>query len=247
MTDSGWTRESTHGWRIAHGRGPNVAARWVQARTDALIVPRGEGIAFQWKHRAASDRRIDPATTNVHDIFVLTSDYDFRVRAWLSANGTEADFPVAPTELDLRIAFREFEQFRMFSDQIVWRPVRYKTLFGRGASDELRAQFKVVKLPGTSMSDGEVRSRVVRAMDTFFSVDRWDFGETFYFTELAAYVHQQLAGVIGSFVIVPLDAEASFGDGFEVRCRPDELFLSTARIEDVTIIGANTPRVLRMR
>jgi hypothetical protein len=104
-----------------------------------------------------------------------------------------------------------------------------------------------VKLPNTTVADGEIKSRVIRAVNQFFDVTRWDFGETFYFTELAAFVHQQLAGVIGSFVIVPQDEEASFGDVFEVTAAPDEMFISTAQVTDVEIISSNTSGNLRIR
>ena len=36
-----------------------------------------------------------------------------------------------------------------------------------------------------------------------FSLENWDFGETFYFSELSAYVMNQLAPDLTTFVIVP--------------------------------------------
>lgn len=244
MTETGWER--VHGrYRHALGRGANVAAEWIAASGET-VPPRDLPILFHWKHFTSADRRIDPAMTNIIDVFVLSREYDYVVRQWL-ANGADADaVPAPPSELDLRMAFGEFEQYKMFSDQIVWRPVRYKFLFGATALPELRAQFKVVKLPSTAMSDGEIKSRVVRAINQYFSASLWDFGETFYYTELAAYLHQQLASIIASVVIVPTYDSGHFGNGFEVRSRSDELFLSTASVQDVVIIDSNTPDNLRM-
>jgi len=204
-------------------------------------------ILFQWKHFASNDHRIDPARTNVHDLFVLTSEYDYLTRLWIKAGADPADLPVPPTELDLRLAFEQFEEFRMFSDQIVWRPAKYKFLFGNGADDQLKAKFKVVKVANSTLSDGEISSQVIRAINNYFSVNMWDFGETFYFTELAAYIHQQLANIIASIVLVPTVGDANFGDGFEVRARSDEIFISTAQVSDVTIIQSNTATNLRIR
>lgn len=240
-----WTR-SYNGYRYAIGRGANVAKSWT---TGGVLQPTpvGTPISFQWKHYAPSDHRIDPSKTNIIDIFVLTSEYDFLTRQWI-ANGADIDqLPLPPTELDLRIAFSEFNNYKMFSDEIVWRPVQYKFLFGAGADPELRAQFKVVKLQNSSLSDGEIKSRVVRAINEYFDVNFWDFGATFYYTELAAYIHQSLAGAIGSVVLVPMSENSSFGQGFEVRCRSDELFVSTAQVADVTIINSNTAANLRIR
>jgi hypothetical protein len=204
-------------------------------------------LAFQWKHYASSEHRIDPSRTNVHDVFVLSSEYDYLTRLWIRTGANPADMPTPPTELDLRLSFEEFEEYRVFSDQIVWRPVKYKFLFGNGAVDELRAQFKVVKLPNSILSDGEISSQVIRAVNNYFDVNLWDFGETFYFTELAAYIHQQLASVISSVVLVPVYENSHFGDGFEVRCRSDEIFISTAQVSDVVIINSNTAANLRIR
>lgn len=213
-----------------------------------LVTPnQPDPLSFQWKHYATSEHRIDPSRTNVHDIFVLSSEYDYLTRLWIKSGADPLNLPKPPSELDLRLSFEEFEDYRTFSDQIVWRPVKYKFLFGNGAADELRAQFKVVKMPNSPLSDGEISSQVIRAVNQYFDVSFWDFGETFYFTELAGYIHQQLASIISSVVLVPLFENSNFGDGFEVRCRSDEIFISTAQVSDVVIINSNTAANLRIR
>ncbi len=219
-------------------------AEGVETRTPpATAIP----LAFQWKHYASNDHRIDPARTNIHDIFVLTSEYDYLTRLWIKSGADPADLPEPPTELDLRLAFEQFEEFRMFSDQIVWRPAKYKFLFGNGADDQLKGKFKVVKVANSTLSDGEISSQVIRSINNYFDVTLWDFGETFYYTELAAYIHQQLANIVASVVYVPTFNGSQFGDGFEVRCRSDEIFISTAQVSDVQIIASNTASNLRIR
>lgn len=245
---SGWKPLANMIARI--GRGRNAANAWYRdhlTETGAEFANRRQHLGFVWKHYAPSDHRIDPSVTNIHDIFVLTTAYDTEVRRWAAAGADPLSAPQPPTELDLRLAFADLEDFRMFSDQIIWRPVRYRLLFGPGALAEDRAQIKVVKLPNSPLSDGEIRSRVVRTVNDYFLAARWEFGETFYFTELAAYLHQQLAGVIGSAVLVPLNSENVFGDGFEIRGRPDEMFLSTLQVNDVALIASNSPTVIRSR
>ena len=241
-----WTRNYAD-FKYAIGRGPNVARRWITTGVSAILTPTGYPLSFQWKHYAPSDRRVDPAKTNIIDIFVLTSEYDFQTRQWVADGANIETLPLPPSELDLRIAFAEFNNYKMFSDEVIWRPVQYKFLFGDGSEQELRAQFKVVKLANSPLSDGEIKSRVIRAINEYFDVELWEFGETFFYTELAAYIHQKLAGVIGSVVLVPMNEESSFGQGFEVRCRSDEIFLSTAQVNDVVIISSNTASNLRIR
>lgn len=237
-----WTLQRVGVFAVGQGRGPNAAAT-INNEPNTGAAP----ILFQWKHYASADHRIDPARTNIHDVFVLTSEYDYLTRLWIRNGSKIEELPKPPTEIDLRLTFNEFEEYAMFSDQIVWRPVKYKFLFGNGASDELLAQFKVVKVAGTTLSDGEIASQIIKAINDYFDVSRWDFGQTFYYTELAAYIHQQLATVVASVVIVPLYENANFGDGFEVRARSDEIFISTAQVSDIVIINSNTPSNLRIR
>jgi len=84
-------------------------------------------------------------------------------------------------------------------------------------------------------------------VNEYFAADAWDFGSTFYFSELSAYIMTQLVGSVASVEIVPMFSDASFGDLREITSRSDELFISTAQVSDVQIIGANTPGNLRMR
>ena len=84
------------------------------------------------------------------------------------------------------------------------------------------------------------------AINTFFSVDNWDFGDTFYFTELAAFIHTGLAPDIQSVVIVPKNEDQAFGRLFQVRSEPDQLFVSAASPEDVEIVDSLTDEELRI-
>ena len=246
-TATGWQQDTEGVYRMERGRGANVAASWVT--TSGAFGPVGTSLIFQWKHFAPSDHRIDPATTNLIDIFVLTFDYDTAIRLWIANGAIVADLPAPLTEFALRTTpgLVSLESLKMFSDQIVWRPVQYKFLFGNGADPELQAQFKVVRVTNAAVSDGQIQSQIIAAINTYFAVGNFDFGETFYFTEMAAYIHQQLAGLIGSIVLVPLASDAAFGDGFEVSCRADEIFISTAQVSDIVLIPSNTAVNLRIR
>ena len=112
--------------------------------------------------------------------------------------------------------------------------MKYCTLFGPKADSALQAKFNVIKVAGANITDNEVKTQVVEAIQDFFAVRNWDFGETFYFTELAAYVHKALNGVISSFVIVPQSTNSVFGDLFQITPRSDEMF-----IPDVSLTGIN--------
>ena len=66
----------------------------------------------------------------------------------------------------------------------------------------------------------------------------WDFGDTFYFTELAAFIHNQLAPDLLTVVIVPNQSGQSFGSLFQISSAADEIFISGATVNDVSIISA---------
>jgi hypothetical protein len=213
---------------------------------DYTVMTGAGNLKFQWKHYAGLDVRIDPAITNVVDAFVLTSEYDYLVRQWIAAGCDPTATPTAPTDVALAAQFSDLEQYKMFSDEVIWRPVQYKYLFGSTAETCLQAQFNVVTIPNTTMTNGEICSNIISAINTYFDVNKWEFGETFYFTELAAYVHIQLATAISSFVIVPVSPDGVFGNLFEVRCDSDELFISTAQVSDIVIVTSNTAANLRI-
>jgi hypothetical protein len=81
---------------------------------------------------------------------------------------------------------------------------------------------------------------VLTALNTYFSIDNWDFGETFYFTELSAYLHTSLATYISSVILVPQDVNQQFGDLFQVNANIDEIFVNSATAADIEIISAIT-------
>ena len=83
-----------------------------------------------------------------------------------------------------------------------------------------------------------VRTRTIQAINEFFALDNWDFGDTFYFTELAAYIHNRLAPDILTVVIVPNQSGQTFGSLFQIASAADEIFISGATVDDVSIITA---------
>ena len=201
---------------------------------------------FQWKHFAPIDQRIDPAPTNIIDIFVLTTSYYNSITDWSNLVVKTISLPEPPTSEELRLTFTDIKPYAMLSDEIVWRPVRFKFLFGEGSDLNLRATFQVVKLSSTTISDGEVKSRIIRAINEYFNVDNWDFGETFYFTEMSTYIQQQLAGIIASIVPVPTNSNSKFGNLFQIKADPDELFFSLATVSDINIVSNYSETTLKV-
>ena len=122
----------------------------------------------------------------------------------------------------------------------------FKPLFGSKANPALRANFKVIKNPNVSVSDNEIKSQVIAAINTYFDINNWDFGETFYFSELSAYLHTSLIPNVSSIIIVPTNAESQFGVLYQINADPDEILISSATVDNVQIIPAITSSQLNL-
>lgn len=201
---------------------------------------------FKWSHYAAIDQRIDPSPSNIIDMIAITNGYYTDIINWKNNNGTKYTMPVKPTTEDLRIQFQDLDQYKMVSDSMIWNSGEFKVLFGQQAEPELQAIFKVVKAPSSSVSDNEIKTRVVQAVDIYFDIRNWDFGEKFFYTELAAFIHQQLSTLISSVVIVPSNATSQFGNLFEIVASPNQLFMSTATVNNVAIVSNLTDQNMRV-
>ena len=205
--------------------------------TTDYIARRGRSsLSFQYKHNAGQDTRIDPSVSNIVDVYILERTYDNLFRIWLQEGGTK---PIPSTSDQLRISYEgTLNPLKSLSDQVVYHTVKYRILFGTNADENLQATFKVVKNPNTNITNAVVRTRVIAAINEFFALDNWDFGDSFYFTELAAYIHNQLAPDLLTVVIVPNQSGQTFGSLFQIACAADEIFISGATVDDVSIIDA---------
>ena len=204
--------------------------------TDYIARKGRSAINFQYKHHAGQETRIDPSVSNIVDVYMLERTYDNLFRIYLQDGGT---MPSTSTADQLRISYAgTLNPLKSLSDQIVYHPVKYKILFGTNAEEQLQATFKVVKNLKTNISDAVIKTRVIAAINEFFALDNWDFGDAFYFTELAAYVHNQLAPDLLTVVIVPNQSGQAFGSLFQLNSAADENFISGATVDDVSIITA---------
>ncbi len=204
--------------------------------TDYLARRGRSSLSFQYKHNAGQDTRIDPSVSNIVDVYMLERTYDNLFRIWLQDGGTK---PTPSTSDQLRISYEgTLNPLKSLSDQVVYHTVKYRILFGSNADENLQATFKVVKNPSTNITNAVIRTRVIAAINEFFALDNWDFGDSFYFTELAAYIHNQLAPDLLTVVIVPNQAGQTFGSLFQIACAADEIFISGATVDDVSIIDA---------
>jgi len=203
-----------------------------------------DNLKFQYLHNADAERRIDPSSSNIIDLFLLTRSYDTSYRNWLA--GALTVEPTPPDNDGLRDVFGgKLSLIKTVSDEVVYHPVRYKVLFGAKADIKLQAQFKVVKNPNKSVNDNDIKVRIINAINTFFDVNNWDFGDRFYLSELTTYILNTTAPDISNLVILPRQISQVFGSLFEIQSAPDEIFVSGATVDDVEIVTAITAAEIR--
>jgi len=206
-----------------------------------------QGLQFQYRHNSNNTTRIDPATTNIIDLYLVTQSYYTQYQNWIQDTTGSIPEPNKPTINELNQSYGRLQDYKMLSDSLIPNSVIFKPLFGAKAAPALRATIKVVKAANTNASNSEIRSAVLSSMNSYFNINNWNFGDTFYFSELSAYLHDQLGEIISSVVLVPNNPTQSFGDLYEIKCAPYEIFQNAATASDIQVIAALTPAELQIR
>ena len=203
-----------------------------------------QNIYYQYRHNSPNTHRIDPNISNIIDVYVLTVEYDTSYRRYITDASGNISEPTPPTNTELQVSYVELEKLKSISDTMVFHSAVFKPLFGNKADSSLQAMFKVVKNPSMNLSDAEVKASVVAAINRYFDSGNWDFGETFFFSELAAYLHRELSPNIASIIIVPKDPSIDFGSLYQINAEPNEIIISAATVDDVEIISSITANQL---
>ena len=208
----------------------------VQNNDNVSSIATGRGkLRTKYQRIADLNQLIDPSTTNMIDTYVLLRSYDNSYRTWSIYDGRSQTKPNPPTVSELTTLFESLESKKSISDQIIYRPVKYKLLFGDLANSEVQARFVVTKTANSTMSETEIQNRIVNLITRYFNVDNWDFGEDFYFTEMAAYIHNNMIGQISQITIQPISEDLQSTDLFEISSDSDELFLPVVQSSNVII------------
>ena len=208
--------------------------------TQYLWLYGRNNLYFQYRHAAPSNRRIDPAPNNIVDLFILTKSYADEYQAWIKDTTGTVSKPLATDTETLQLAYGTLENYKTISDTIIYNSARFKPIIGAKADPALQATIKVVKNANIVISDNEIKTLVISTINKYFEITNWDFGETFYFSELSAYLHSELVPNVSSVIIVPNSTSQQFGGLYQINAQPDEIIISAATVDNVTIISAIT-------
>jgi hypothetical protein len=224
---------------------PNNGTRVLVLRNDFIARVGRQSLYFQYRHNSPLTSRLDPGSTNIIDLYVVTLQYYTAYQNWIKDSTGTVPEPLPPTIDQLTTDYSGLQDYKMISDNMIVNSVEFKPLFGAKAAEELRATIKVIRAANSTASVSEIKNLVVANMDAYFSLDKWNFGDTFYFSELAAYLHAQIGDIVSSVVVVPLNQQKFFGDLYEIRSAPNQIFVNAATVNNVEVIQALTSTNLR--
>jgi hypothetical protein len=199
-----------------------------------------QSLYFQYRHNSALTSLIDPGSTNIIDLYVVTLEYYTAYSKWIQDTTNTISQPLPPTINELTADYAKLQDYKMISDNMILNSVEFFPLFGSKAPEAVRAIIKVIPAANTNASSNQIRNLVLATMNTYFDIANWNFGDTFYFSELAAYIHSQIGTYVASVVLVPLNPQKSFGDLYEIQCAPYQIFVNGATVNDIEVINSLT-------
>lgn len=236
-----YTTEEEQFWTLVVGD----SARTFTEETGFRTRIGRDDLYFQYKHNSPNTRRIDPSPANIIDLFILTSSYNVAYRKFVEDTTDTVSEPGLPTITELSNEYGSLNDFKAVSDTLVFNSAKFKPLFGVKADIELRASFKIVKNDRENITDNEVKTRLINAMNEYFDIQNWDFGDTFFASEMISFLHDELAPYAASIVLVPTNPAQQFGSLYQIVAEPDQLFISAATVADIEIIDAITATKIR--
>lgn len=225
---------TTTTWLVADA----ISGNWIVApnQSDYMSAVGRAGLKFIYTHYPTDSTRIDPAVSNIIDMFILTVSYDTAYRKWVQGSFNDT-MPIAPTVQSLQNAYGYFDAYKATDDALIFHPIQYRPLFGTTAEDALQANFLAIQTVGSTISTNDLVLKIINAIEIYFQASNWELGATFYFTDMVAFIHRVCAPDLQSLVIVSKEGEP-FGSLFQVRAAPDELFISVAQPTDIEVVAS---------
>ena len=239
-----FNRENTNSPWIFQPETTEVVNSWNNDTQDLWKREVGvEDINFAWLHRSPRLHLVDPAASNIIDTFIVTRGYYQNLTLWL--NGQLTQEPEKPSPFQLRSDYGYLLESKMISDTVILHPGQIKLIFGDKAKTELQAKMKVIRSANRSLTNNQIKTSIVDAVNQFFNINNWEFGETFYFSELAAFIHSRLPVEVDSIVLVPTASTNVFGDLYEVVAKEDEIIQPDISVNEIEIVESLDADILR--
>lgn len=213
--------------------------------TNANLWARYQGrqdLNFIWEHIPENMNLIDPAPTNITDIVLITSSYYSSFLLWLQ--GETLNQPVPPTPSQLYNSYGSLLSQKMISDTVVLRSGKFKIIFGPYADSKNQCQFNVITSPNSTTNTTVVANSIVSLIQTYFDINNWTFGQSFYFNQLSTYICSNNPDVL-SIVIIPTYPTSTFGSLFQINADYDEILVPNINANMIQFVKNYNPTNLK--
>lgn len=201
-------------------------------------------INFMWQHFSSKHNVIDPSTSNIMDMYILTKGYYEAMSKYLRGL---IDEPKPESSLQLTNSYKHLLQNKMESDTIICHSAKIKPLFGGKAIPQLRGVFRLIKKQSSLLTDEQLKYEVVNAIYNYFDINSLEFGQTLYVNDLCAKVHNDLYEHIHSIVLIPLFKNNYFGDLLIIECGEDEILQGAVTTTDVEIVTTYNSEIIKQK
>lgn len=234
-------------WVVIPASAENIAAyNTAVEEEDTDLLKRENGVYgtnYLWLHRTPRYHLVDPAASNIIDMYVIPRGVYTLQKQWL--NGKLPSQPALPSSFQLRNDYSYLLQNKMISDTVVLHPGKLKVIIGEHAADVLKGTIKVIRSASRNLTGNQIKTLITDIVNEYFDINKWEFGETFFFSELAAFIHTKLPVDIDSVVFVPTYQTHLFGDLLQVTAKEDEIIQPSISVNDIEIVESLNPRILK--
>ena len=87
----------------------------VTAQPQYLMQPGRQGLQFQYRHNSNNTTRIDPATTNIIDLYLVTQAYYTAYQNWIQDTTNTVPKPDVPTINELSQDYPNIQNYKMLT------------------------------------------------------------------------------------------------------------------------------------
>jgi hypothetical protein len=195
-----------------------------------------QDLKFQYRHNASDTRRIDPSPSNLIDLYCLEASYAQAYQQYVTDQTGQISEPAPPTTDTLSNDFSGLGNYKMVSDELIFNSATFVPLFGSKADTSVQATFVAVSNPNTQVGSGEIASQVITLVNQFFAIGNFTFGQTFYWAQLSQYILSNMGNLIQAIHLVPSASNLQYGALEQITCNPNEIFISSATVGDVSVV-----------
>ena len=98
----------------------------VTEQPQYLMQPGRQALSYQYRHNSNNTTRIDPATTNIIDLYVVTQSYYTAYQKYIQDTTNTVPMPEKPTISELGTEYSQLNDYKMISDSLVVNSVVFK-------------------------------------------------------------------------------------------------------------------------